>query len=79
MAVTRAIAVCGPDAAGKGVKGLIAALKGGFSQNRVAAANALAQIGPVAREAIPALQQAAKTGFADDRKAASDALKKIQP
>jgi hypothetical protein len=77
LAVTKAIAACSADAAGKGVKGLAAALKGGFAANRIAAANALGELGPVAREAIPALTEAARSGFADDRKAAADALKKI--
>lgn len=77
MAVTKAIAVCGEDAAGKGVQGLAAALKGGFMANQIAAANALGQLGATAREAIPALNEAAKAGFLDVRKAASEALKKI--
>ncbi len=38
----------------------------------------LRDLGPAARDAIPALQEAARTGFLDVRRAADEALKKIQ-
>jgi hypothetical protein len=78
LAITRAIAACGPDAAGKGVKALASMLTGGFTTNRVAAANALGEIGPAAREAIPALQKASTAVSLETRAAAKAALAKIQ-
>lgn len=67
-----------PEAAAKAVPVLVAGLADPLPETRIAAADGLAALGPLAREAVPALKKASGDSLKAVREAATSALESIQ-
>ncbi len=67
-----------PETAAKATSVFVAGLSDPLPETRKAAADGLAALGPLAREAIPSLEKASQDNVAAVREAAADALEAIQ-